>query len=170
MDLTPLITDAAAHAQIPADLLGALVCVESGGNPWAWNPEPAYRYLWDVRANRPFRSVSLAELTAKFPPEYFPALAGDPDQEWWGQQASWGLCQIMGAVARERGFRGPYLTQLCDPTINLALGATHLADALRWAKGNDAKAIASYNTGRGHWDSVAGRAYAAKVLAARGRP
>ena len=35
--------------------------------------------------------------------------------------------QIMGAVARERGFRG-WLTELCDPQANLEWGCKHL----RW--------------------------------------
>ena len=35
--------------------------------------------------------------------------------------------QIMGAVARERGFRG-WLTELCDPAVNLEWGCRHL----RW--------------------------------------
>jgi soluble lytic murein transglycosylase-like protein len=170
MDLTPLITDAAAHVQIPGDLLAALVLVESGGNPYAWNPEPRYRWFWDVRGHHPYRDVRPSEVLSKFPPEGFASLSGDPDQEWWGQQASWGLCQIMGAVAREHGFIGPYLTQLVDPAINLTLGAKHLAAALGWAKGNEAVALGSYNAGRGNALGSVGRAYAAKVLAARGLP
>jgi len=43
------------------------------------------------------------------------------------QRTSWGLMQIMGAVARERGFRG-WLTELCDPAVNLEWGCRHL----RW--------------------------------------
>jgi len=43
------------------------------------------------------------------------------------QRTSWGLMQIMGAVARERGFRG-WLTELCDPQANLEWGCKHL----RW--------------------------------------
>lgn len=32
---------------------------------------------------------------------------------------SWGLGQIMGQVARELGFKGKYLSELCDPEIGL---------------------------------------------------
>ena len=96
---------AAQQRNLDADLITAMVRVESDGNPWAWNPEPSYRYLYDVRKQRPFRPLSVTEAITKRPPADFHALAGDPDQEWWGQQASWGLMQVMGALARELGFR-----------------------------------------------------------------
>lgn len=158
------ITAAAASASLPRPLVMALVSVESGGNPWAWNPEPAYRYLWDVKDNAPFRKLAPEEYALKKPPMDFPSLAGDPDQEWCGQQASWGLMQVMGAVARERGFRGLYLPALCDPETNLRIGCGILAANLRWSGGEVNKALAAYNAGRGGWTSVAGQAYAAKVL------
>lgn len=127
---------AATASAIDPDLLAALVDKESSGEPDAWNPEPKYRYLWNVREGRPFRRVTDIELAAKFPPADFPALAGDPDNEWWAQQASWGLTQIMGAVAREHGYKGKYLTALCcDVEINLAIGAEHLAAQIKWASG-----------------------------------
>ena len=144
-----LIQSAAAGAGLPPLLLIAIIEQESGGNLWAWNPEPRYRYLWDVKRNRPFRTLTEGERASESPPHDFPALAGDRDQEWWGQQASWGLMQVMGAVAREHGFRGAYLTELCDPELNLEYGCRHLT-ALRgrfhqahgWAG-----VIAAYNAG-----------------------
>lgn len=126
----------------------ALVQVESGGDPYAWNPEPRYRYFWDVKQHRPFRSVTTEEILSEFPPKDFPALAGDPDQEWWGQQASWGLMQVMGAVAREKGFVGSYLTQLCDSATNLRYGCRHLDTLFTWAKGDQTQALAAYNGGK----------------------
>lgn len=168
------------HGGIDPPLVEAVIEQESSGNPDAWNPEPRYRYFWDVRRDRPFRSVSDVEVAAKFPPKDFPALAGD-DQEWWGQQASWGLMQLMGAVAREHGFKGMYLTRLCsDPALNIDLGCAHLAGHLSWATrlyvgleaGRSAAvtraALAAYNGGRSG-NSPAGplrnRAYADEVLA-----
>lgn len=152
---------AAAARTLDPDLLAALVEQESAGDQNAWNPEPRYRYFWNVRTGKPFRRVSDLELAAKFPPADFPALAGDPDQEWWGQQSSWGLTQIMGAVAREHGYTGKYLPALCsDVAINLAIGAAHLADQIKWAgsayvgleSGRQAAAtragLAAYNGGR----------------------
>jgi hypothetical protein len=153
---------AAARSGLELTLLAALVEKESAGETAAWNPEPRYRYFWNVRTGAPFRRVSELELAAKFPPKDFPALAGDPDNEWWGQQASWGLTQIMGAVAREHGYAAKYLPALCsDPAANLAIGAAHLAANVRWASalyvglegGRQAAttraALAAYNGGRG---------------------
>lgn len=144
-------------------LVEAVVRVESSGDPWAWNPEPRYRYFYNVLTRQPFRPVTNEELSSKFPPTDFPTLAGDPDQEWWGQQASWGLCQVMGAVARELGFRGHYLSQLCDPRLNLHYGCQFLRSHLNWADGQIVKALGAYNAGRGGWDSPAGRVYAFRV-------
>lgn len=138
---------AAARHDLDPDVVEAMVLVESGGNPYAYNPEPKYRYFWDVRAGRPFRKVSEAELAAKFPPKDFRALAGDPDQEWWAQQASWGLMQVMGAVAREYGCRLPFLTELTRPDLCVDIGCSHLALLLRRAGGNLHAALAMYNGG-----------------------
>ena len=85
------------HA-IPVHLIAAICAKESGFNPWAWNPEPHYRYLWDVRESVPFRALTNAERNAEIPPDDFPRIGGDRDQEWWGQQSSWGLAQVMGAL------------------------------------------------------------------------
>jgi hypothetical protein len=161
-----------SHAEtfgLQAVLVEALIRVESGYTPWAWNPEPRYRYFWNVRLRKPFRAITTEELTAKFPPKDFRSLAGDADQEWWAQQASWGLMQVMGALAREVGYLGPYLTALCDPDMNLRLGCEHLARLLAWAGGDDEQALAAYNGGKGGNSQRPFRnaGYAAKVLAAR---
>lgn len=153
--------------RIDPDLVEAIVIVESGANPWALNYEPRYRYLVDVRTWQPFRTLTEAETASEIPPADFRAVAGDPDQEWVSQQASWGLMQLMGALARELGFKGPYITELCRVDLNLRLGCRHLANLLRWADGDIARAAAAYNAGRGGWASPAGQAYAQKVLGTR---
>jgi len=140
-------TAAGAHG-LDARVVAALVQVESGGEAWAWNPEPKYQYFWNVRFQRPFRAITPQEILSESAPADFPTLAGDRDQEWWGQQASWGLMQIMGAVAREYGFRGSYLTQCCDPTTNLDIGCAHLSRLLAWSNGNVDAALAAYNGGK----------------------
>lgn len=165
------IEGAASRHGLDPQLLCAQVLVESDGNTYAWNPEPRYGYLWNVRTNAPFRPVSRIELTSEVPPIDFPMLAGDRDQEWWGQQASWGLLQVMGAVAREKGFTGPYLTQLIEPAIGLEYGCRVLAGLLVWSGGNVERALAGFNAGHGGADGPVGRAYAAKVLSrAAARP
>lgn len=139
---------AAAHS-LPPLLIIAIIEQESSANLWAWNPEPHYRYLWDVKRNAPFRTLTAEERTSERPPADFPCFAGDRDQEWWGQQASWGLMQVMGAVAREHGFRANYLPELCDPELNIEYGCRHLLalkgrffQAHGWAG-----VIAAYNAG-----------------------
>jgi hypothetical protein len=159
----------AAAVGLEPRLLLALVEVESSGHPWAWNPEPAYPYLWDVHNHRPFRDRAWAETIAKIPPADFYDVRGfrgrDADAEWWGQQSSWGLMQVMGAVAREFGFRGLYLSALCDPATNVTVGGAVLAGHVKWSDGDVAKALGAYNAGRGGWQSAKGQAYSRKVLA-----
>lgn len=137
------------------------------GSPWSWRPEPRYRYFWDVRRGAAFRSVSNDEVASKVPPIDFPSLTPEVGtvHEWWGQQASFGAMQVMGAVARERGFRGPFLTELCDPVIGAEYGCRHLAAYLRAAQGDMARAIAQYNGGPGGWRAGGPQAYARRVLA-----
>jgi soluble lytic murein transglycosylase-like protein len=160
------INGAAARHGLDPLLVCGVVSIESGFDQYAWNPEPAYRYFWNVRTGTPFRATTPAEVAAKFPPKDFPTIFGDPDQEWWGQSASWGLMQLMGAVAREHGFRGPYLTELCDPIMVLEYGCLHLAGLMAWAKGNSTQALAAYNGGKGGNEAKPFRnqSYATKVL------
>lgn len=164
------IESAARDFGLPFWLVAAIVQVESSGIVWAWNPEPRYRYLWDVRENRPFRVLAPSELASKIPPRDFACLAGDRDQEFWAQQASWGLMQVMGAVARERGYHGPYLTELLNPDAGIHYGCAHLT-TLRdrfFARHDWPGVIAAYNAGSPR--QVAGRyenqAYVDKVLRA----
>lgn len=160
-----LIVDAATPLGLSPNLVEAVVLQESSGDPWAWNPEPRYRYLWNVQTRAPFRVLTEAERGSETPPADFPSLAGDRDQEWWAQQASWGLMQVMGALARERGFAYPFLTELCGPAVNLGIGCAQLATLLAWAKGDVRQALAAYNAGEGNYTSAAGQQYASQVLA-----
>lgn len=115
-----MIKAAASRWAVPWELLKAITKVESSGNPWAMCFEPAYNYL--VGAPR----IGTTEHAA--------------------QKTSYGVCQVMGAVARELGFKGAYLTELCDPEVGLDLGAKHLAKYFNrynvWEM-----AVASYNAG-----------------------
>lgn len=164
--LARFIDEAAVAAELDPAFVRAIVAVESAGNPYAWRPEPRYRFLWDVRTHRPFRTLTDDELSRAAAPADFSARAGSRDQEWTAQRASWGLMQIMGAVAREHGFDGLYLTVLTDPEVNLRIGCAYLRLLLRWADGDHGKAAGAYNAGKGGWRSIAGQAYAAKVMAA----
>lgn len=130
----------------PALVMG-FIQTESSGDSWAHNPEPKYRWLWDYEKRRPFRAITKAEECSEYPPSDFTAPRGvDPDAEWWDQQSSWGLMQVMGAVAREVGFSGPFLTALCDPEIGVFIGCAKLKALLRqW--GDPEMAACVYNRG-----------------------
>lgn len=162
----PRIALAAAEFGLDKSLVEAVVVIESGGDEFAWNPEPKYRYFWDVKRGRPFRKVTPGEVRSKFPPADFPTIAGDKDQEWWGQQASWGLMQVMGAVARELGYRGRYLPSLTNPEANLAVGCQKLSGLLQRSLGDVERALAMYNGGAlGNLKRpFRNAAYAAKVM------
>ena len=139
------------------ELVAALVMQESGGKSDAWNPEPRYQWFWDVKTQKPFRRVTQAEVASKFPPADFPCRAGDRDQEWWAQQASWGALQLMGACAREVGCHLEYLPGLCDPAEGLEWGCRWFAKLLsRFGAG----AVSAYNAGH----PVPGSPYEVSVL------
>ncbi len=140
-------------------LVLAIISQESDGDKTAWNPEPRYPWLWDVRQDKPFRKLTDAEYASKEPPGDFPYLAGDRDQEWWGQQASWGLMQVMGAAAREQHFRGKYLPELVsDPYLDLEFGIKHLWN-YAFQKGNRSTVDAL-----NRWNGGGNPKYAAEVL------
>ena len=147
-DARAVVASAARVAGLEPPLVAAIVLQESGGNPWAWNPEPRYRWFWDVRAGRAFRQITAAEIASEVPPADFHSLAGDADQEWWAQQASWGLMQVMGANAREHGCREPFLTALLDPALGLRYGCLYLASLFAHNPGAGREgAVSAYNAG-----------------------
>lgn len=160
-----------AAVAVPASLVKAVIVVESGGDPWAYNPEPKWRWFWDCRKNRAFRALKPGEVDAEKPPLDFFAPAGvDPDAEWWGQQASYGLMQPMGAVARENGFAGKFLAQLHDPGVNIAVGVKHLANYARRYLGKYGwpGVLRAYNGGPYACVNNTNPAYVAKVTKAHG--
>jgi len=126
MVITPdgwLVNDAARRFGVPRETVAAIVEVESGGNPWATRYEPHYRWLF------PFRNPQTSA-----------------SQERWQQRVSWGAMQVMGAVARELGFVGPFLSQLCDPETGLQYGCIYLARLLD-KHGTLLEAVSAYNQG-----------------------
>lgn len=127
----------------------ALVAQESSGRPGAWNPEPKYRWFVDCTTGEPFREVTDEEVASEVPPDDFPRPPGlDRDAEWWGQQASWGLMQVMGAVARERGFDRPDLPDLTQPVVGVTYGVRQLV-WLRRRVDSTEDMLATYNGGLG---------------------
>jgi hypothetical protein len=109
-------------------LVVALVYIESGGNTWALRYERDYRWLYDVE-------------------HFVRTLRLHPETERTQQRTSWGLLQVMGAVARERGCLDPYLSVLCQPAKGLEYALRQL-DWLRDVKGyRDDALVSAYNQG-----------------------
>lgn len=94
--------------ELPYALIAAVIQVESGGNPWAVRFEPAFYGL-----------IQRGGFTA-------PAGVSRPT-EMNARAMSWGLMQIMGQVARERGCKLQYLSQLCNPSDGINWGCRQLA-------------------------------------------
>jgi soluble lytic murein transglycosylase-like protein len=138
-DLDALIQQVAEAHGLPWQGVKAIVYVESSFNPWAYRYEPHYQYL--VGTN-----LRVTEQV--------------------GQQTSWGLMQVMGAVAREYGFTG-WFPELCQPEVGLEYGCKHFK---RYADryGNWIEAIAAYNAGspRKAGDQYVNQSYVDKVLRA----
>lgn len=137
----------ALATSVPVALVGAIIQRESAGNTWAIRVEPPYRYLWNVAMGKPFRPLTKDERVSETPPADFPAPIGvSAATEWQGQQTSWGLMQVMGAVARECGLTERYLTILCDPSRGVRYGCLYLKRLLsRYSVMEDA--VAAYNAG-----------------------
>lgn len=114
----------------------ALVCAmchhESGGwRPSAVRYEPAFydRYIRPMERVERFGS-SISEVTER----HLRAM-------------SFGLMQVMGQVAREHGFMGEYLTDLCSPDIGIEYGCRRLRQAFD-RRGNETRlALLDYNGG-----------------------
>ena len=140
--------DAANKFSIPKELVSAIIGVESSWDTWAFNPEPHYRYMWDVDGREAFRELTSSERASQAPPADFSSPAGVPlDAEWWAQQASWGLMQVMGGTARWMGMRNPWLTQLLEPGTGVEYGCRYLRYHLDRSGGDKAAAVAAYNAG-----------------------
>ena len=156
---------AVAH-QVPAPLIKAIIKTESSNDPGAVRYEPAYRYLWNCILNEPFRRPSQAELNSSFAPSDFRSPIGSAHTEWHGQRTSWGPMQIMGAVARELGFRG-FFPALCgEPGVEYGvIHFNHLFKRFHTRFGMKG-VIAAYNAGSpvARGDGFANQEYVDKVI------
>jgi hypothetical protein len=66
--------------------------------------------------------------------------------EAYARAFSWGPCQVMGEVARELGYDGPF-PQLCVWEIGLPVGAQQLAKKIAEAGGDIQAGLEKYNGG-----------------------
>lgn len=129
---------------IPTGLIRAIIKVESSGNNFAMRYENHYKWL--VKPLNKFHWHKETEEKA--------------------QKTSWGLMQIMGAVARERGFEGRYLSELTKPELGIKFGCKHLKwNYNRYDDWSDA--ISAFNQGSNRKDSQGeyqNQSYVNKVL------
>jgi soluble lytic murein transglycosylase-like protein len=78
-------------------------------------------------------------------------------EEATGRATSWGLLQVMGQVAREHGFQGPF-QELCDPETGISVGCQVLKAKLDSAGGDVLVGLLRWNGGANH-------AYPSQVMA-----
>jgi len=130
-------TVAATYSIEPSLFLG-LIEQESGFNTWASRFEPVFydRYILKSFPTRTTESVARA--------------------------TSYGLCQVMGATARELGFDTASMCALCDEAIGLDIGARKLSACLKSAKGDVTAALLKYNGG-------SNKDYPIQVMAKQGK-
>lgn len=145
----PLLTKWARQYFLEADVVIAMAEVETCFRPLLCRYEPKFRYL--------------------FSPEIFARhLDQSVDTEKAQQMTSWGMLQVMGAVARECGFTGP-LTQLAaDTELGLQFAVIHLF-RLRNRYPNGWDYVAAYNAGsprRNEDGTYVNQRYVDEVLAA----
>ena len=166
------IRENARSFNLPPLVVQGIIQVESAGNPFAYRAEPAYRYFFDVDDLAPFRDVSQAEIDQASAPGDFPYYEGlsSQDSEWFGQQISWGPMQIMGAVARERGFCQCF-PELCSFDDGVHWGCAHLMWLAERYLEDDGwpGVISAYNQGsprRNDDGTFCNQAYVDKVLLA----
>ena len=127
-----IITLNASQTGLPERLIAAVIQVESAGNPNAIRFEPSFYTMVQREGFKTPAEVSKpTELTAR--------------------SFSWGLMQIMGQVARERGCTEPYLSALCEPAAGIHWGCRQLARCRdRFLKTHGWAAVtAAYNGGFG---------------------
>lgn len=125
---------------LDGDLVCAVVEQESDWRPHAIRFEPAF-------------------LSKYVSPLYTAGKIGAT--EAYARSFSWGLLQIMGQVAREEGFEGAFLSELCDPETGLDSGCKHLAKIFeRVGDVQDAQRIALL-----HWNGGSNTSYPDAVKA-----
>lgn len=137
--LVALARKAAATQSLDPALVCAVVEQESSWQAWAMRYEAAFfaKYVAGLYTNN--------KITAS---------------EAYARGFSWGLMQVMGQVAREMGFDGTFLSALCDPENNLAIGCKLLRKKLDSMAGDVTRGLLAWNGG-------ANPDYPAQVLARR---
>lgn len=152
IDIRQHVHRCATRYGLSRSLVAAIAQVESAGNPHALRVETGYRWLWNVRSDEPLTLEKPTMIPRDFPAPRFVTRA----TEFWQQKTSWGVMQVMGAVARELGAKEPYLAALTDPERGIEIGCKFLV-SLHRRFGEDhgwAGVVAAYNAGRPAYDDA----------------
>ena len=127
-DLLHIAENKAIWYKIPITLLYAIIEVESNWNIYACRHEPAFQNKYITPKNI------------------------NDEQEEYFRACSWGLGQIMGQVARERGYVDSIL-KLINPYINLEYVCKQL-QVLYVRYDNWTHVISAYNQGNNRWVDI----------------
>jgi soluble lytic murein transglycosylase-like protein len=124
-ELRSIIEMRALEFEIDPDLIEAFCLVESSGNPRATRYEANFykTYIQPMLHNNAITP-----------------------EEAMGRATSFGIMQIMGQVAREKGFKGKF-EELFEPGTGLFWSLKHLKHFIDKYAPNLDNAIASYNAG-----------------------
>lgn len=128
-----LILTAARKYQINPQLIAAIIDQESAGNPFAIRYEPMFR-------KRYLDNKSEKKLGGHWPRNI------TKETELVLRSSSIGLMQVMGQVAREKGFAADSLLEMCKPDVAIAMGTQVLASYLDQESDTE-KALLRYNGG-----------------------
>ena len=115
---------------LPYGLVSAMIYVESGWRADVMRYEPGYRWLWDVKSNKPYRVSSSFATSSRAPDDFKGLWPESDDTEWQLQRFSAGPLQIMGATARELGYVRP-LSNLNSWADGVVYACRHLAKLKR---------------------------------------
>lgn len=130
VSVAPLITLVKAEA-VKAGLDPVLMCAiaeqESGWDTWSIRYEPAFmaKYVAPLYTNHKISAT-----------------------EAWARAYSWGLGQVLGQVAREHGFAGTYLSELCDPAVGIPVMCKVFTSKLKMGGGDVLEGLLHYNGGK----------------------
>lgn len=124
-----IITDQAQRLSMEPCLIAAVIMKESSGVTWKTRFEVHWKWENDLAGYASRLGISQAT-------------------ELIHQKTSWGLMQVMGATARDMGFRG-YLVELCaNPALGVHFGTKYLKARLMTTNTVE-EALSTYNAGPG---------------------
>jgi soluble lytic murein transglycosylase-like protein len=128
-ELISLACATATHYALEPALVCAIIDQESAWNPHAIRYEPAFfaKYVAPLFTNNKVEPPTNTEAHSR--------------------AISWGLMQVMGQSAREMGFAGQFLSELCDPAVGIEAGCVLFAHKLSIARGDLTLALRFWNGG-----------------------